>query len=121
MLLIGVHTIGTFFEEKEMFFDRAIKCPQSIMEQYLKMELNVLLVSLLPMDEELFIEQGQDRDITLFEKALDEAKERNDDYSIKVYINDPINGYLAGIISKNQVLNFMIVILKFIMRKISRR
>jgi len=83
-----------------MFFKRTVKRPQSTLEQYLKMELNVLLVSLLPMDEELFIEQGQARDITLFEKALDEAKERNDDYSIKVYINDPINGYLAGIISK---------------------
>jgi len=64
------------------------------------MELNVLLVSLLPMDEELFTEQGQSRDITLFEKSLDRAKERDDEYSIKVYINDHVNGYMAGVISK---------------------
>lgn len=64
------------------------------------MELNVLLVSLLPMDEELFVDKGQVRDITLFEKALDRAKERDDEYSIKVYINDHVNGYMAGVISK---------------------
>lgn len=64
------------------------------------MELNVLLVSLLPMDEELFVEDKQEKDIKLFELALDRPKEKNDDYSIKVYINDHVNGYLAGVISK---------------------
>ncbi|MEC4725946.1 hypothetical protein HWQ46_10350 [Shewanella sp. D64] len=64
------------------------------------MELNVLLVSLLPMDEELFTEKGLVRDIKLFEKALDSSKERNDEYSIKVYINDHVNGYMAGVISR---------------------
>jgi len=70
------------------------------MELCLKMELNVLLVSLLPMDEELFIDKGQVRDIKLFEYALDRAKERDDEYSIKVYINDHVNGYMAGVISR---------------------
>jgi hypothetical protein len=64
------------------------------------MELNVLLVSLLPMSEELFIENGYTKDIKLFELAIDKAKERNDEYSIKVHINDHENGYMAGVISK---------------------
>ena len=52
------------------------------------------------MDEELFSEKGQVKDITLFEQALGCAKERDDEYSIKVYINDQLNGYMAGVISK---------------------
>lgn len=64
------------------------------------MELNVLLVSLLPMDEELFSASNAIKDIRLFEKALDRAKEREDDYSIKVYIYDNNLGYMAGVISK---------------------
>lgn len=64
------------------------------------MELNVLLVSLLPMDDQLFNENGKPRDIRLFENAIDRAKERDDEYSIKVYIKDHLNGYMAGVISR---------------------
>lgn len=64
------------------------------------MELNVLLVSLLPMDEELFAASCLPKNINLFEKAMDRAKSREDDYSIKVYIYDESLGYMAGVISK---------------------
>jgi hypothetical protein len=64
------------------------------------MELNVLLVSLLPMDKELFSESNSIIDICLFEKAMDRAKKREDDYSIKVYIYEETQGYMAGVISK---------------------
>lgn len=64
------------------------------------MELNVLLVSLLPMDEDLFTASDSVKDIRLFEKAMDRAKEREDDFSIKVYIYDDSLGYMAGVISK---------------------
>jgi hypothetical protein len=64
------------------------------------MELNVLFVSLLPMDEELFAASDSVKDIRLFEKAIDKAKELEDDYSIKVYIYDEPLGYMAGVLSK---------------------
>lgn len=70
------------------------------------MELNVLRVSLVPIDDELFIETGKERDITMFEHALDSAKEREDEYSIKVRIYDDENGYMAGIISKKSNVKF---------------
>lgn len=64
------------------------------------MEFNVLLVSLLPKDDELFKSEKQSKDIRFFEEALDSASERDDDYSIKVLVYDHINGYMAGVISK---------------------
>lgn len=70
------------------------------------MELNVLLVSLLPKDDELFTAEGRKRDITLFENALDKAKERDDEYSIKVYVYDHENGYMAGVISKKSNVKY---------------
>lgn len=70
------------------------------------MELNVLLVSLLPKDDELFTEEGRKRDITLFERALEQAKEREDEYSIKTYIYDETNGYMAGVVSKKSAVKY---------------
>lgn len=70
------------------------------------MELNVLLVSLLPKDDDLFTAEGRVRDITLFENALDKAKERDDEYSIKVYVYDPEKGCMAGVISKKSDLKY---------------
>ena len=64
------------------------------------MEFNVLQVSLLPVDGELFAKEQRSKDIKLFEDAIDSAKEREDDYSIKVMINDSDNGYMSGVISR---------------------
>ena len=64
------------------------------------MEFNVLLVSLLPRDDELFTSEGKSKDIRQFEEALDSAKERDDDYSIKIHVYDKVNGCIAGVISK---------------------
>lgn len=64
------------------------------------MEFNVLQVSLLPVDGDLFKREHHSKDIQLFECALDSAKERDDDYSIKVLIHDLENGYMSGIISR---------------------
>lgn len=70
------------------------------------MELNILRVSLVPINDGLFVEIGIERDITMFELALDRAKERKDEYSIKVRIYDHENGYMAGIISKKSNVKF---------------
>jgi hypothetical protein len=64
------------------------------------MEFNVLQVSLLPVDSELFAKKHLDKDIKLFEDALDKAKERNDEFSIKVYIKDLDKGVMSGVVSK---------------------
>lgn len=69
------------------------------------MEFSVLQVSLLPVDGELFAKENGDKDIKLFEDAIDRAKERDDDYSIKVVINDPDKGYMSGVISRKTEIN----------------
>ena len=69
------------------------------------MEFNVLQVSLLPMDSELFAKEHRSKDIKIFEEAIDKAKERDDDYSIKVMINDVDGGYMSGVISRKTEVN----------------
>lgn len=69
------------------------------------MEFNVLQVSLLPIDGDLFEKEHRSKDIKLFEDAIDRAKERDDDYSIKVVINDPDSGYMSGVISRKTEIN----------------
>lgn len=69
------------------------------------MDFNVLLVSLVPMDEELFKAKNGIKDITIFESALDFSEERPEGYSIKIYVFDQDKGLMAGAISKRTRVN----------------
>lgn len=64
------------------------------------MNLNVLLVSLVPQSEELFVGAGKEKNIQIFESALESTSVRTDEYSLKIYIYDKVNGFMAGLISK---------------------
>ena len=64
------------------------------------MDFHILQVSLLPDDSDLFYEQGRERDIRLFEQALDHAQEKLDGYSIKVMTYDDVHGVMSGVVSR---------------------
>lgn len=70
------------------------------------MDFNILLVSLLPKDDELFKVSGNVKNIQLFEEALGYSKINFEEYSIKVIVHDPQKGIMAGIISRKSKVSF---------------
>ncbi|WP_176503405.1 hypothetical protein [Cobetia sp. 5-11-6-3] len=66
----------------------------------------MLQVSLLPMDNDLFSRSDLTKDIRVFEKSLSNPHAYNDKYSIKVITVEPVEGFMAGVISRRTKVKY---------------